>query len=127
VPLTARLAGLASVAVKVREWKGDLVFLHQVAPGAADRSYGLAVARLAGIPPAVLARARAILARLEARRDETGGIAAGVDSLPLFATAAPAASDALRNKLAGIDPDNITPREALDLIAELKALAAPPA
>lgn len=127
VPLTARLAGLASVAVKVREWKGDLVFLHQVAPGAADRSYGLAVARLAGIPPAVLARARAILSRLEARRDATGGIAAGVDSLPLFAAPAAPAGDALRDMLAGIDPDNITPREALDLIAELKALAGAPA
>uniref|UniRef100_UPI0013D8FA65 DNA mismatch repair protein MutS n=1 Tax=Sandarakinorhabdus rubra TaxID=2672568 RepID=UPI0013D8FA65 len=71
VPLTAKLAGLASVTVKVREWKGDLVFLHEVAPGAADKSYGLAVARLAGIPAGVLNRARAILARLEARRDAT--------------------------------------------------------
>ncbi|MBU6166531.1 MAG: DNA mismatch repair protein MutS [Alphaproteobacteria bacterium] len=124
VPLTAKLASLASVAVKVREWKGDLVFLHQVAPGAADKSYGLAVARLAGIPAPVLARARAILARLESRREQTGGIAAGVDSLPLFAAPATAATpDALREKLAAIDPDNITPREALDLLADLKALA----
>ena len=125
VPLTARLAGLASVTVKVREWKGDLVFLHQVAPGAADKSYGLAVARLAGIPGPVLTRARAILTRLETRREQTGGIAAGVDSLPLFAAPAAAAGDELREKLAGIDPDNITPREALDLLADLKALAAP--
>jgi DNA mismatch repair protein MutS len=124
VPLTARLSGLASVTVKVREWKGDLVFLHQVTPGAADKSYGLAVARLAGIPAPVVTRARAILARLEARRDATGGIAAGMDSLPLFAApAAPAAGDALREQLAAIDTDDITPREALDLLAELKALA----
>ncbi|WP_156256850.1 DNA mismatch repair protein MutS, partial [Sandarakinorhabdus oryzae] len=125
VPLTAKLAGLASVTVKVREWKGDLVFLHQVAPGAADKSYGLAVARLAGIPSPVLTRARAILARLETRREQTGGIAAGVDSLPLFAAPQAATQDDLREKLSQIDPDNITPREALDLLADLKALAAP--
>ncbi|WP_310476215.1 DNA mismatch repair protein MutS, partial [Sandarakinorhabdus sp.] len=123
VPLTAKLAGLASVTVKVREWKGDLVFLHQVAPGAADKSYGLAVARLAGVPQPVLARARAVLTRLETRRDQTGGIAAGVDSLPLFAAPAAPLGDDLREKLASIDPDNITPREALDLLADLKALA----
>ncbi len=123
VPLTAKLASLASVTVKVREWKGDLVFLHQVAPGSADKSYGLAVARLAGIPAPVLTRARAILARLETRRDQTGGIAAGIDTLPLFAAPAAPAGDELREKLGQIDPDNITPREALDLLAELKALA----
>jgi DNA mismatch repair protein MutS len=123
VPLTARLSGLASVTVKVREWKGDLVFLHQVAPGAADKSYGLAVARLAGIPAPVLNRARAILSRLEARRDATGGIAAGVDALPLFAAPPTATPDELRERLSAIDPDNITPREALDLLADLKALA----
>jgi DNA mismatch repair protein MutS len=125
VPLTAKLASLASVTVKVREWKGDLVFLHQIAPGAADKSYGLAVARLAGVPAPVLARARAVLTRLETRRDQTGGIAAGVDSLPLFAAPAAPTGDDLREKLASIDPDNITPREALDLLADLKALAAP--
>jgi DNA mismatch repair protein MutS len=125
VPLTAKLTGLASVTVKVREWRGDLVFLHQVVPGSADKSYGLSVARLAGVPAPVLARARAVLARLEARRDQTGGIAAGIDTLPLFATAAPSPADALRAKLDVIDPDNITPREALDLLAELKTLAKP--
>ncbi|MFZ4381499.1 MAG: DNA mismatch repair protein MutS, partial [Sandarakinorhabdus sp.] len=125
VPLTAKLSGLASVTVKVREWRGDLVFLHQVVPGSADKSYGLSVARLAGVPAPVLARARAVLTRLEARRDQTGGIAAGVDSLPLFATVTTAPADALRDKLDSIDPDHITPREALDLLTELKALAQP--
>ena len=72
-----------------------------------------------------LARARAVLTRLETRRDQTGGIAAGVDSLPLFAAPAAPTGDDLREKLASIDPDNITPREALDLLADLKALAAP--
>jgi DNA mismatch repair protein MutS len=109
----------------VREWRGDLVFLHQVVPGSADKSYGLSVARLAGVPAPVLARARAVLTRLEARRDQTGGIAAGVDSLPLFAAPAAGPADALRDKLDSIDPDHITPREALDLLAELKALAQP--
>ncbi len=123
VPLTAKLSGLASVTVKVREWKGDLVFLHQVEPGSADRSYGLAVARLAGVPAPVLARARAVLARLEARREQTGGIASGIDALPLFAAPAAPVGDDLREKLSAIDPDNITPREALDLLADLKALA----
>ena len=122
VPLTAKLAGLASVTVKVREWKDDLVFLHQVVPGAGDKSYGLAVARLAGIPQPVLTRARAILARLESRREQTGGIAAGVDALPLFAAPAAPTGDTLRERLAAIDPDGITPREALNLLAELKGM-----
>jgi DNA mismatch repair protein MutS len=125
VPLTAKLSGLASVTVKVREWRGDLVFLHQVVPGSADKSYGLSVARLAGVPAPVLARARAVLSRLEARRDQTGGIAAGVDSLPLFAAPAAAAADPLREQLAAIDIDSITPREALDLLAALQAFADP--
>jgi DNA mismatch repair protein MutS len=125
VPLTAKLSGLASVTVKVREWRGDLVFLHQVVPGSADKSYGLSVARLAGVPAPVLARARAVLSRLEARRDQTGGIAAGVDSLPLFAAPATVAADPLREQLAAIDIDSITPREALDLLAALQAFADP--
>ncbi|KPF76621.1 DNA mismatch repair protein MutS [alpha proteobacterium AAP81b] len=121
VALKARLRSLATVTVKVREWQGELVFLHEVAPGAADRSYGLAVARLAGVPAPVIARARSVLTRLEANRDKTGGLAAGLTDLPLFTAAAPA-SDPLRDRLATIDPDAVSPREALDLLAELKAL-----
>ena len=64
------------------------MLLHEVADGAADRSYGIAVAKLAGLPPAVVARAKSVLAKLEAGRDATGGIAAGLDDLPLFAAAA---------------------------------------
>ncbi|MBB6226515.1 DNA mismatch repair protein MutS [Polymorphobacter multimanifer] len=120
--LAARLKCLACVHVRAREWKGELVFLHEVVPGAADRSYGLAVARLAGVPAPVLARARSVLARLEANRDKTGGLAAGLAELPLFAAAAPVAGDALRERLAGLDVDEISPREALDLLAELKAM-----
>ncbi len=122
VQLKERLRGLATVTVRVREWQGELVFLHEVVAGAADKSYGLAVARLAGVPAPVLARARGVLARLEANRDKTGGLAAGLTDLPLFTAAPVPAADALRSRLAAIDPDAITPREALDLLAELKTL-----
>ena len=123
VPLQAKLRSLATVTVAAREWQGELVFLHEVRPGAADKSYGLAVARLAGVPPPVLARARSVLARLEANRDRTGGVAAGLDDLPLFGAAVTApAGDVLREQLAAIDVDATTPREALDVLAALKAM-----
>ena len=124
--LAKTLARVSNVTMKVREWEGDVVFLHEVAPGAADRSYGIAVAKLAGLPPLVLARARAVLAKLEAGRDATGGIAAGLDDLPLFANQgveAPA-SDPLSDAMAAIDPDSLTPREALEALYALKRLAA---
>ncbi|MBD3729251.1 MAG: DNA mismatch repair protein MutS [Sphingomonadales bacterium] len=113
--------------VRAREWKGDLVLLHELAEGPADRSYGLAVAKLAGVSPQVVARARSVLDRLEKGRQETGGIAAGLGDLPLFAAAAqpePEARDALRDRLAAIDADALTPREALDVLYELKQIAA---
>lgn len=111
--------------VRACEWQGDLVLLHELADGPADRSYGLAVARLAGVPAPVVARAKAVLAKLEATRAATGGIAAGLGDLPLFAAMAaepePASpeqqlADALRNA----DLDALTPREALDLLYEWK-------
>ncbi|HXH00045.1 MAG TPA: DNA mismatch repair protein MutS [Sphingomicrobium sp.] len=121
--LAARLDALSLHHVRAREWKGDLVLLHELAAGPADRSYGIAVAKLAGIPRDVLARAKSVLAKLEAGRDATGGIAAGLDNLPLFAAAAPeAAPDPLASALAGIDPDALTPREALDALYALKRL-----
>ncbi len=122
--LKPRLAALALATVRVREWNGELVFLHEVVPGAADRSYGLAVAKLAGLPPAVVARAKAVLARLEAGKARTGGLAADLSDLPLFAAAPPPPpTDALRERLAATDADALTPREALDLLYELKRLA----
>ncbi|MGI4877950.1 MAG: DNA mismatch repair protein MutS [Janthinobacterium lividum] len=122
--LSARLDALALVTVKVREWNGELVFLHEVAAGAADRSYGLAVAKLAGLPAPVIARAKEVLARLEAGKARTGGLAADLSDLPLFAAAPPPAkSDDLRNRLGSISPDLLSPREALDLLYELKRLA----
>ena len=124
--LAGRLDSLSLHHVRAREWKGDLVLLHEVADGAADRSYGIAVAKLAGLPPAVVSRAKAVLAKLEAGRDATGGIAAGLDDLPLFATAAEPeqAPDPLAEAVADIDPDALTPREALDALYRLKKLAA---
>ena len=112
--------------VRAREWKGELVLLHEVGDGPADRSYGIAVAKLAGLPPLVLARAKAVLAKLEAGRDATGGIAAGLDDLPLFASQAVehAAADPLAEAIAAIDPDALTPREALEALYALKRLAA---
>ncbi|MCB2088294.1 MAG: DNA mismatch repair protein MutS [Sphingomonadaceae bacterium] len=113
--------------VRAREWKGDLVLLHEVAQGPADRSYGLAVAKLAGVPKPVVARAKAVLDRLERGREQTGGIAAGLGDLPLFAAAAvpeePQASDPLREKLAEIDVDAFSPRDALELLYDLKRAA----
>ncbi|MGN6356930.1 MAG: DNA mismatch repair protein MutS [Novosphingobium sp.] len=113
--------------VRAREWKGDLVLLHEVAEGPADRSYGLAVARLAGVPAPVIARAKAVLDRLEKGRAETGGLAAGLGDLPLFAAAMEAAEeqcDELRERLQALDVDALAPREALDLLYELKRQAA---
>ncbi|MFM6932014.1 MAG: DNA mismatch repair protein MutS [Novosphingobium sp.] len=113
--------------VRAREWKGDLVLLHEVAEGPADRSYGLAVAKLAGVPAQVVARAKTVLEKLEKGRAETGGLAAGLGDLPLFAAALDAAEekvDRLREKLEGLDIDSLSPREALDLLYELKRDAA---
>ncbi|MGR3542659.1 MAG: DNA mismatch repair protein MutS [Hasllibacter sp.] len=125
--LAARLDGATNATVAVKEWEGEVVFLHEVREGAADRSYGVQVARLAGLPPSVVDRARRILETLET--GERGARpAALLDDLPLFREAppppppAPAARPA-EERLAGVDPDALTPREALELIYELKALA----
>ena len=109
--------------VRAREWKGDLVLLHELARGPADRSYGLAVAKLAGVPKEVVARAKSVLDRLEKGRDQTGGLAAGLGDLPLFAAAAEAEEeecDALRERLKALDLDALTPRDALELLYQLK-------
>jgi len=124
--LAGRLDALSLHHVRAREWKGDLVLLHELADGPADRSYGIAVARLAGLPPAVVARAKSVLAKLEAGRDATGGIAAGLDDLPLFAAAMSEpepAADPLAQALESLNPDVMTPREALDALYRIKALA----
>jgi len=125
--LAERLDSLSLHHVRAREWNGDLVLLHEVTEGPADRSYGIAVARLAGLSPAVLARAKSVLGKLEAGKAQTGGIAAGLDDLPLFAATLSAepevAADPLRERLEAIDADSLSPREALELIYALKGLA----
>ncbi len=120
--LSARLKALALVTVAVREWQGELVFLHEVVRGAVDRSYGLAVAKLAGLPRPVIARAKQVLARLEANKAKTGGLAASLEELPLFASAAVPEADVLRERLTAVQPDQLSPREALDLLYELRGL-----
>jgi DNA mismatch repair protein MutS len=125
--LAETLSSLSLHHVRAREWKGDLVLLHELAQGPADRSYGLAVARLAGLPPSVLKRAKDVLSRLEAGKAKTGGIAAGLDDLPLFAaSAAPVEEkvDPIRAALSAIDADALSPRDALDQLYRLKQLAA---
>ena len=124
--LAGRLDALSLHHVRAREWKGELVLLHEVSEGAADRSYGIAVARLAGLPPAVVARAKAVLAKLEKGREATGGIAAGLDDLPLFAaTHSPEQqADPLAEAVAALDPDRMSPREALDAVYQIKRLLA---
>jgi DNA mismatch repair protein MutS len=125
--LAESLDSLSLHHVHATEYKGDLVLLHEVKNGPADRSYGIAVGRLAGLPPPVLARAKAVLAKLEAGRAKTGGLAAGLDDLPLFAATLPepAAPDPLHAALAALDVDALSPRDALDQLYELKRLAQP--
>lgn len=113
--------------VRAREWKGDLVLLHELAEGPADRSYGLAVAKLAGVPAAVVARAKQVLSKLEKARTETGGLAAGLGELPLFAATVEEQEDDPQSeliiRLKDVDLDALSPRDALELLYELKAEA----
>jgi DNA mismatch repair protein MutS len=123
--LTKRLSRLVNLTMKVTDHAGEIVFLHEVVKGAADRSYGVHVAELAGLPPSVVARAHAILAELEAA-DRKNPVDALIDDLPLFALASQSAKaqDPLREALAAIDPDALTPREALEALYALKETAA---
>jgi len=128
--LAGKLNGVENATVAVREWEGDVIFLHEVRKGAADRSYGVQVARLAGLPDAVVARARVVLDALEKGEREGGATQkAIIDDLPLFSmapvstTPAPAKKSAVEAALAKIYPDELTPREALDLIYQLKETA----
>jgi DNA mismatch repair protein MutS len=109
--------------LRAKEWKGDLIFLHEVAPGAADRSYGIQVAKLAGVPKSALERARAVLTRLE----QSGGSARVeiANELPLFAQiAAEHAPSALEQAFAALDPDSMSPKQALEALYRLKGLKA---
>ncbi len=123
--LAGRLSGVENATVAVKEWEGEVIFLHEVRHGAADRSYGVQVARLAGLPDPVIARAREVLTALEQGNDRAPK--AVIDDLPLFSAARPPAPapdpDPAISKLAQINPDELTPREALDLLYELKTLS----
>jgi DNA mismatch repair protein MutS len=123
--LAATLKRLHNATVRVKEWQGDVVFLHEVVPGAADRSYGIQVAKLAGLPASVIERAKVVLAMLEA--DERAK-PRGFEDLPLFAAPPqPAATDprktaleALVAALAALNPDEMSPRDALEALYALK-------
>ena len=121
--LAEKLPAMSLHHTRAREYKGDLVLLHEVSDGPADRSFGLAVARLAGLPAPVIARAKTVLNKLEAGRAATGGLAAGLDDLPLFAALVePETKDPLREALNAIHPDTLSPREALEALYQLKNL-----
>ncbi len=118
--LAGKLPELRLATMRVREWKGDVVFLHSVGPGAAERSWGVHVARLAGLPRGVLARAQSVLDALEARAREGGGVLS--DELPLFHRPAAPAQHPVLDALATLDPDAMSPREAQEALYQLRAL-----
>jgi DNA mismatch repair protein MutS len=125
--LADRMAGIENATVAVKEWEQDIVFLHEIRKGAADRSYGVQVARLAGLPDAVIARARIVLDALEKGEREGKGQKALIDDLPLF-SAQPAPQMRATKPLPVLDklrtahPDQMTPLDALSFIYELKGL-----
>lgn len=128
--LADKLDNADNATVAVKEWEGDVIFLHEVRKGAADRSYGVQVARLAGLPSAVIDRARVVLEALEKGEREGGATQkALIDDLPLFAASPapvapmPAATSPALEKLNDILPDDLSPKEALNLLYELKELA----
>ncbi|MDR3507165.1 MAG: DNA mismatch repair protein MutS [Caulobacteraceae bacterium] len=122
--LEGRLAFVTNLSMRAKEWNGDLVFLHEAGPGPADRSYGVQVAKLAGVPPAVVARAREVLDRLESQTASP----ARLEDLPLFAAAAPQAPQgfaepsAVEHALADLDLDGMSPREAMDALYRLRGM-----
>ena len=128
--LAAKLNRLHNATMRIKEWQGDVVFLHEVVPGAADRSYGIQVAKLAGLPASVIERAKVVLAQIEAE-DRTSPARALIDDLPLFSAAHPAAAPqradpfaAVIDALAALHPDEMSPREALDALYALKTQVA---
>ncbi|WP_445680397.1 DNA mismatch repair protein MutS [Radicibacter daui] len=128
--LAGKLSSLSCHTMKIREWQGQVVFLHEVAPGTADRSYGIHVARLAGLPSAVVSRAELVLSHLE-NGDQARSVERLAEDLPLFAAvraepkvaALPPQGAAVLDALDTADPDRLTPREALDLLYRLKEMS----
>jgi DNA mismatch repair protein MutS len=128
--LSAKLDGVDNATVTVKEWEGDVIFLHEVRKGTADRSYGVQVARLAGLPTVVVERAKVVLEALEKGEREGGtNRKAIIDDLPLFAAAPPPApvravekASDVEDRLKTVMPDELTPKDALALIYELRDL-----
>ena len=124
--LSERLEAMTCVTMRVREWNDSIVFLHEVTAGAADRSYGIHVAKLAGLPPAVITRAERVLKALEEGREGHKPLAR-IDDLPLFSTALTSNREVkgqpseIEAMMAVVTPDSLTPRQALELIYELKS------
>jgi DNA mismatch repair protein MutS len=128
--LAGRLSEIGNVTIDVREWKDEIVFLHKVKPGAADRSYGIQVGKLAGLPKAVTARAGEVLALLEKSQGKASDGEALLADLPLFAAARPkshipraSGPTPLDEALAAINPDELTPKSALEALYRLKELS----
>ena len=122
----ARLDDLANYTVRVKEWDGTVVFLHEVSPGAALASYGIPVDKLAGLPGQVIARAEQVLTEIE-RENQAGPLVKLADDLPLFTTQTaaptqPVASSPALEALRNIHPDELSPKEALELIYKLRGL-----
>ncbi len=126
--LAGKLPGVRNATVAVKEWEGDVIFLHEVREGAADRSYGVQVAKLAGLPDSVIERAKVVLEALEKGEREGGKQAVLIDDLPLFRAAsvqaAPqrARTSAIEARLESVHPDELTPMDALRLVYEIKGL-----
>jgi DNA mismatch repair protein MutS len=122
--LADRLPRLKPHTMRVKEWKGSVVFLHEVAPGAARRSWGVHVAELAGVPAAVVRRAASLLISLEKHGGPLGAAGGPLTALPLFAAAPPSRCepDPLIEAITALEPDQMSPREALDALYRLKSL-----
>ncbi|MGV2978184.1 DNA mismatch repair protein MutS [Roseibium alexandrii] len=127
--LSAKLDRLSNATVSVKEWNGEVIFLHEIVPGAADRSYGIQVAKLAGLPATVVERSKQVLSQLE-EQDRNAPSQNLIDELPLFATLAPPPSapissqeaDPIHEALGEFNPDDMTPREALEALYKLKGM-----
>ena len=133
--LAGKLPGLSCHTMRIKEWQGDVVFLHEVTAGAADRSYGIHVAKLAGLPGAVVGRAEEVLTILESG-DQNAAIHRLAEDLPLFSAAlkrppapsaasvpaAPPEPSPVEEALASIDPDSLTPRQALEELYRLRGM-----
>ncbi len=127
--LSGRLGEVANATIEVKEWNDEIVFLHKVRAGAADRSYGIQVAKLAGLPGPVIARAGEVLALLEKADRRSDGAAPALDDLPLFAASRPTSpasqptgANPVAAAVAALNPDDMSPKEALEALYRLRQM-----